>query len=463
MIRLFSILIPTTIVGLLISEIMLVFGMYFLASALTVENGIYLFLVDEDGWPRLSVVVASVIGGLHFNDFYTNIRIRSRAVLVQQVCLTIGVAFLIQAAIAYFNVTWRMPRKAMLLGSVAAILILPVWRIFYNIVVLRILGAEKLLLVGASPSLEKVAVYLEEHPELGLAAAGLVSDHPPKPGFGLAGIPYFGEVADLANAVQRLKPSRLIVGLEPGEEKELHGLLDVRQHGLRVEDVAQIYETSMGRVCLNRIRAEDLFFSNRFSPRQRNLILNSVYTFALALVGLVIALPIMLVVAILVRITSKGPVLFRQRRVGLNNTTFTLYKFRSMYVDAEARTGAVWAQANDPRVTTLGRWLRMLRLDELPQLFNVLKGEMAIVGPRPERPEFVKPLAEKIPYYLHRHLVKPGITGWAQINYRYGNTIEDTVVKLEYDLYYIKNISPLLDLVIMFHTVKTMILTRGAY
>jgi lipopolysaccharide/colanic/teichoic acid biosynthesis glycosyltransferase len=148
--------------------------------------------------------------------------------------------------------------------------------------------------------------------------------------------------------------------------------------------------------------------------------------------------------------------------VGLLGSTFVLYKFRSMYVDAEDRTGAVWAVRDDPRITPLGRWLRRLRLDELPQFFNVLRGEMSIVGPRPERPEFVRTLAEQIPFYRQRHCIKPGITGWAQINHKYGDTIEDSVRKLEFDLYYIKNLSLALDAYIIFHTGKTMLLSRGA-
>ena len=162
------------------------------------------------------------------------------------------------------------------------------------------------------------------------------------------------------------------------------------------------------------------------------------------------------------RLSSPGPALFRQQRVGKNDAVFTLYKFRSMYRDAEAASGAVWAKKDDPRITPAGKWLRRLRLDELPQLFNVLKGDMSIVGPRPERPEFVTELAQRIPYYRQRHCVKPGITGWAQINHKYGDSIEDTITKLEYDLYYIKNLAPALDAFIMFHTAKVMLLSRGA-
>jgi exopolysaccharide biosynthesis polyprenyl glycosylphosphotransferase len=176
----------------------------------------------------------------------------------------------------------------------------------------------------------------------------------------------------------------------------------------------------------------------------------------------VVTLPVMLITATLVKLTSAGPVLFRQTRTGLNGAPFKLYKFRSMYQDAEAHTGAVWSKKDDPRVTPVGWWLRRLRLDELPQLFNVLRGEMSLVGPRPERPEFVHLLQEQIPYYSQRHCVKPGITGWAQINHKYTDSVNDAIVKLEYDLYYIKNLATSLDLYILFHTVKTMLLGRGA-
>jgi exopolysaccharide biosynthesis polyprenyl glycosylphosphotransferase len=173
-------------------------------------------------------------------------------------------------------------------------------------------------------------------------------------------------------------------------------------------------------------------------------------------------MPLMLLLAVAVKLTSRGPVLFRQTRTGRGGKQFVLYKFRSMYASAEDATGPVWATKDDPRVTPFGRFLRRSRLDELPQFFNVLFGDMSIVGPRPERPEFVRVLTEQIPYYRQRHCVKPGITGWAQINHKYGDTLEDTIRKLEYDLYYIKNLSPSLDAYIIFQTLKTMLLARGS-
>jgi len=181
-----------------------------------------------------------------------------------------------------------------------------------------------------------------------------------------------------------------------------------------------------------------------------------------AALGLAIASPVMAATALAVKLSSPGPILYRQVRVGMDDVPFTVYKFRSMRADAEAATGAVTATKDDPRVTKVGKIIRKLRLDELPQLYNTLKGDMSIVGPRPERPEFVRELSLKIPYYRQRHCVRPGITGWAQVNFKYGETLEDTMTKLEYDLYYIKNMSLSLDTYIIFHTIKTMLLSRGA-
>jgi exopolysaccharide biosynthesis polyprenyl glycosylphosphotransferase len=218
----------------------------------------------------------------------------------------------------------------------------------------------------------------------------------------------------------------------------------------------------MHRVCSRKIQPSQLIFSSGLGPRHQALAVQNFYSFLIGVAGLILTAPLMLLTALAVRMSSKGPILYRQRRVGLDGRSFTLCKFRSMYVDAEARTGAVWAKVDDPRITPVGRWLRRLRLDELPQFWNVVKGEMSIVGPRPERPEFVELLNQRIPYYRQRLAVKPGITGWAQINHKYGDTELDALIKLEFDLYYIKNLAPALDFYIIFHTLKVMLLSKGA-
>jgi exopolysaccharide biosynthesis polyprenyl glycosylphosphotransferase len=230
----------------------------------------------------------------------------------------------------------------------------------------------------------------------------------------------------------------------------------------QLQEAESLYEEVFGRVSIQALSPYQVIFSREMGPQTWTLRLQAAYSLLLGTVGLVLSLPVMLLVAIAVRLTSAGPVFYSQTRTGRNGVPFRLYKFRSMYIDAEARTGPVWASKNDPRVTPLGRWLRKLRLDELPQFFNVIRGDMAIVGPRPERPEFCKLLEEKIPFYHQRHSVKPGITGWAQINHKYTETVEDTTTKIEYDLYYVKHLAPALDAYIIFHTLKVMVLFRGA-
>jgi sugar transferase (PEP-CTERM system associated) len=223
-----------------------------------------------------------------------------------------------------------------------------------------------------------------------------------------------------------------------------------------------VYEEYTGKIAVENLRPSWLIFASGFRKSRVLAAAKRTIDVVGALIGLTLALPIMAVVALLVRLSSPGAIFYSQERVGLNGRVFRINKFRSMCADAEAATGAVWSTANDPRVTRVGRFLRLTRLDELPQLWNVLRGDMSIVGPRPERPEFVSKLTEEIPFYGQRHVVKPGLTGWAQVRYTYGASVEDTIQKLQYDLYYIKNMSLALDVVIVIETIKIVILRRGA-
>jgi sugar transferase (PEP-CTERM system associated) len=227
-----------------------------------------------------------------------------------------------------------------------------------------------------------------------------------------------------------------------------------------IEEGASFYERITGRVSLNMIRPSWLIFGGRGRQTKLSAVTRTVVHRAIALIGLLLSLPLMLVTAILIKIESRGPVFYKQERVGKNGRTFVLAKFRSMGVDAE-KSGPVWASKSDDRTTRVGRIMRKIRVDEIPQFWNILKGEMNFVGPRPERPHFVAQLAQEIPYYEQRHLIEPGLTGWAQIKYPYGASIEDARQKLQYDLFYIKNQSLILDAIIMFETIKIILFGRG--
>ncbi|MBV8552365.1 MAG: sugar transferase [Acidobacteriaceae bacterium] len=458
MIRLFRVFIPTSVVALLISEILLVLACYTLAIlVLNIDLPFYLF--EENNYWKLLVVTGMIILVLYFQDLYANLRIPSRILLVQQICLAVGCALLFMAFVGYLRPDLLLGRWLMIVGSLGVIILLPLWRTAYWKYVVAGLRSERVLLLGNSSILGDVIAHLGDRPELGYTLLGYICEESPCD----FPIPCLGKIGDVRRVCEELKPTRIVVGMaERRNRLPVQDLLEIRFSGVMIEDAADTYEMAMHRVCSGKIQPSQLIFSSQLGPRPQAIMFQNAYSLIIGAVGMILTSPLMLLTAIAVKASSPGPVLYRQRRVGLNGKVFTLYKFRSMYVDAEARTGAVWAKIDDPRITPVGRWIRRLRLDELPQLWNVVKGDMTIVGPRPERPEFVEMLAAKLPYYRQRLAVKPGITGWAQINHKYGDSQLDAMIKLEYDLYYIKNVAPALDFYIIFHTLKVMLLSRGA-
>jgi sugar transferase (PEP-CTERM system associated) len=463
MIRIFRVSISVGVLVLLLSEILITSACFVAAAFLVLgADGGYYFS-NETGLIRTFLVVTSIILGLHFMDLYTHIHVRSRMRLLQDLCQVIGIALLVQGLIAYADPQLRLGRGIMLVGTLISLVVLFGWRVFYSKFILdAVVIGERLLFVGANQVVEEMAEHIMTHPELGLSilgylANGLAVDTP------LTGGKVLGAVSDLRTVAAEMRPTRVVVGMtERRDRMPVLDLLELRFAGFAIEEAGVTYEAVCGRICTKELRPSQLIFSGELGPRPASLAIQNLLNFSVVIVALVIALPLMALVALAVKLTSRGPVFYRQTRVGKGGAIFTVYKFRSMRMDAEADTGAVWAIKDDPRITAVGKWLRRLRFDELPQFFNVLRGEMSLVGPRPERPEFVKTLSEQIPYYRQRHCVKPGITGWAQINYKYGETLEDTITKLEFDLYYIKHISPSLDAYIIFHTLKTMILQRGS-
>lgn len=462
MIRLFRVFIPVGTLALLVSEILLIAGSFVLATYYVMPVDPASYLLDDGGAVSILLVLLSILIGLYLHDLYSEIYVKSRIVLVQELCLVAGVAFLMQGLISYLDSGLRMPIRVMALGSFLAMTGIFLWRLLFSAYVAEVVGRDRLLLVGGSTLLADIATHLADHPEKGLTVAGYVDDSP-EPGAELPGGKLLGPVASLREIVAATRPTRIIVGMsERRNRMPVNELLDLRFSGHVIEEAATAYESVCGRVCIKELRPSQLIYSGELGPRRETLLYQSIWNLVMAGLSMIVALPLMLLTALAVRLSSPGPVLYRQVRVGMDGQPFTLYKFRSMRADAEAGTGAVWAAKADPRVTRVGRIIRKIRFDELPQLINVLKGEMSVVGPRPERPEFVEALCAKIPYYRQRHCVRPGITGWAQINYKYGDTLEDTITKLEYDLFYIKNMSLALDTYIIFHTVKAMLLSRGS-
>ena len=313
----------------------------------------------------------------------------------------------------------------------------------------------RVLILGTGPRAERAAAGLsakrcglfEVAGMLDLAEAGLAPD----------GV---SVLSSRSLAAQRIWA--VMLAAEPGVELPLAPLLDCKLRGLRILDDARFWEEHLGRLNLDQTDAARLVAAEGFATGALMRGVQRAIDIAISLTILMLTLPLMLITALAIRLDSKGPIFYRQCRVGLHGRHFTLFKFRSMAVDAEAEGSPRWAQRQDPRVTRVGGFIRAMRIDELPQVFNVLRGEMSVVGPRPERPHFVEQLARVIPLYDQRAYVKPGITGWAQVNYPYGASVEDAREKLSYDLYYVKNRGIFLDLVIMVATVRVILFREGA-
>jgi sugar transferase (PEP-CTERM system associated) len=322
---------------------------------------------------------------------------------------------------------------------------------------------ERILLVGEGGEVGDTIEAAISRQLAGYRVVGFLGEAPANGHAGPVAVQQLGTIDDLESVVESERIDRIVVGVRqrrgvfPAET-----LLRLRLNGgVFIDECATFYERVSGRVHLDMVRPSWLIFSEHARNTQVKSAMRDLFHRLLALVGLVLSLPIALLTAVLIKLESPGPILYKQERVGKNDRRFEVIKFRSMKVDAEADGDPVWAAVNDDRVTVVGRVIRKVRIDEIPQFWNILKGEMKFVGPRPERPHFVKQLAREIPFYEYRHLVAPGLTGWAQVRYPYGASVEDARRKLEYDLYYIKNQTLVLDLLIVLQTVKIILLGRG--
>lgn len=318
----------------------------------------------------------------------------------------------------------------------------------------------RVMVLGAGARADRLR-QLGERPEAGFAIVSYI---------GMTEGPHLVEEAinrsainNFTRFVENLGVSEVVLALEERRNAlPLRDLLRIKTTGVHVNDFSTFLERETGRVDLDTVNPSWLIFSDGFSSgRMFSSALKRMFDIVVSVTLLTLALPVIALFALLVKIDSRGPAFFRQTRVGLYGENFSVVKLRSMRTDAEVN-GAQFAQENDPRVTRVGRFIRKVRIDELPQAWSVLKGEMSFVGPRPERPEFVADLEEQLPFYAERHMVKPGITGWAQINYPYGASIEDSRHKLEYDLYYAKNYTPFLDLIILLQTLRVVLWHEGA-
>ena len=413
-------------------------------------------------WPRAALCVAVLQLSLYYGELY-DLRAWRRMELFLRLgqCLAAGAVAL---TVIFFAVPpLEVGRGIYLLFIPLAGAALLAWRGLTAWTWGAADLGERALVLGTGVSAQKVARAMLKRSPLGYRVLGFLTEHKEEVGRSLVNPRVVGTLDELPRLVSELDASLIVVAQEDRRRRlPMEALLRCRLAGVRVVESASLYEELSGQIPLSDLRPSWLIFSSGFAKPRLLRSLKRGCEAVLAAVAVVLAAPVMALVALAVKLTSRGPVLYRQTRVGEGGREFPLLKFRTMRADAEDSSGPVWATAgDDPRVTSVGQVLRKTRLDELPQLWNVLRGDMSLVGPRPERPHFVEKLRRVIPYYDERHAVRPGITGWAQVKFPYGSTLEDAEEKLEYDLFYVKHMSLLFDLAIVLETVKVMLLGRG--
>ena len=399
---------------------------------------------------------------LHFCELYDLRRVYGRRELFLRLFLAFGGAYLLMAVIGYLVPPLRLGRRAYALSFVLSLAAVFCLRLAYRHLAQSARNRRRLLLLGSGRPAEIIADAVNgSNPNYEMV--GCVDGYPDRIGQQLNGVKILGTVEDLGRVSRIARPDVIVVALkERRQSLPLPAILECKLQGIEVEDWPNFYEKLTGKILVTDLRPSWLIFSDGFRKSNLTRTVKRGLDLLLSAVGLLLSVPLFPLIALLTKLDSPGPVFYRQERLGQGGKAFWLIKFRTMRRDAEGQTGPVWAGKRDPRVTPVGRILRRTRLDEVPQLINVLRGEMSIVGPRPERPAFVRELQEKVPFYIHRLAIKPGITGWAQVKYRYGSTVEDALEKLQYDLYYIKNISIFLDLLILLQTVQVVLLAKGS-
>ena len=456
MVRLFHVYYPVRTVFLLVCEAAIVYATFVGAALVQLGPDTFLALNYENGWLKILGVTAVCLLCSYYFDLYSTYRFGSRTETYFRLLLVLGVVSFVLSALIYLFPEFGIGTGVFLTGLVMLTFALLVWRWCYQWLMKRSILRERVYVIGSGDRASEIVQAIRTRSDLGMELVGWAG----ATGDALDRVTLGGQIRAL---VARTAVDRVVVAM--GDRRgtmPVRELLDLRLSGIKIEEAASLVEKFEGKIEIAGLHPSSMIFGEGFRVNPGLIVARRLVSFIIAALAFLVCLPLIPVLALLIKLTSPGPVFFKQERVGRKGETFKVIKFRTMRQNAEAATGAVWAGKNDPRVTSIGRFMRKTRLDEIPQLWNVLLGDMGFVGPRPERPEFVQWLSEKIPYYNLRHIIRPGLTGWAQVRFQYGASLEETQQKLEYDLYYIKHMSVALDLFIIFETIKTVILRRGS-
>jgi sugar transferase (PEP-CTERM system associated) len=455
-IRLFKVYYPVRTLVLLAGEAIIVWISFLLGTVLQYREDSYIELNFEYGYYKLLAVTFIVLLFSHWLDLYNPSSVTEKWEQTFRLLLVLGLVALALALLISFFPRSMPRRDSSLVGLIILAFALFGWRSAYTWLSQQPYLREKVYVLGTGERARRLVQGLRTRSELGVEVVGWTGTM--EGAFTLEAV-----AAHLTELTNQHNVHRVIVAMPDRRGTiPVQQLLLLRLNGVKIEEATSWLEKMSGRIEVEELYPSWLIFAEGFRFSNGLVVLRRVFSIISSALLLLIVSPLIPFVILAIKLDSPGPVLYRQKRVGLGGSTFFCYKFRTMRQNAEADKGATWATDDDPRITRVGHFLRSSRLDEIPQLWCVLKGDMGFIGPRPERPEFVQWLTEEVPYYPVRNVVRPGITGWAQVRYKYGNTLEDAKEKLQYDLFYIKNASIGLDLLIMFQTIKIVMLGRGA-
>ena len=456
MIRLFNVYYSTRTLVLLLCEVLLAGGSFLLATTYLIGPDTYIALIYENGILKIVGITFLTLLLSYYFDLYEPQRISERWEIYFRLLLVLSVLSFVLAGLLYFFPEIDIGPNVLVVGVSILAIVFVIWRSAYEWIIGLSVFRERVYVLGSGAWARTVVETLRTRRDAGME----VVNEEVEGAFSGQLEQYAADLRAFCKSKARI--DRVIVAMEDRRgSMPVRELLDLRLKGVVIEEASSLMERLSGKLPLQGLNPSTLIFTHGFNVKASQQIVRRLISITVSFIGLAICLPFIPFIILAVRLSSPGPIFFRQTRVGLRGRLFSVLKFRTMRQDAETQ-GAVWATKNDLRVTSLGKFMRTTRLDEIPQLWNVLRGDMAFVGPRPERPEFVQWLTSEIPFYDLRHIIRPGITGWAQVRYQYGASLEETKRKLEYDLYYIKHQSIGLDLLIMFETIKTIILRRGA-
>ncbi len=462
MIRPFQFLVPVRVLFLSLTDAALIFASYAAAGYYASQTGRVAFLLAND-WPLLLFPCGAILIGYYFSGSYADLRTAGLTTLLQKLSQPIGLTLLAEALLNYLSVDWALPASIAIPGSVLALIADVVWRRLFVAAIRDAVAARRVLFLGTSPSVAQLCEHLNRHPELGIVPVGYLGDGPEQgrnePERGSNGAErasngaeqggdapaLLGPVSSLVRNVDGYEPSWIVVADREKVQPAWTGeFLRLRFGGIGAADVAGFYETMLARVCLAEMGREDAVFDARLQPSTVKLNLQAMYSGLLAVLLAVPAVPAIAIVALLIKAVSPSePVFLGERRIGKNDVPFNVYRLRMTYRDGEAR-----------RPFRLAWLARRIGLDALPLLWNVLRGEMSMVGPQPDRPEFAERLEESLPMSFQRRAVKPGVTGWAQTHDVGDDPMHDAARRLEYDLYYIKNLGIALDVLVLLRSLR---------